>query len=331
MYEFVWNTAYFNGKGFDYNRDYGCMKRDFSQSELDVFVRGWKPVIEHSPTRPIRSTAYVTDFHYSDDTYEPYPHNISEENMGYLYEYARESGVPAGFALKWESLGTLTAKDTDLLVIPSMANAPDWAADKIRELYSAGVSVISLSDVTGLEDLFGLTPCEANADISELFSADGKSEFIPPKEGVLFRYAADGAKVLLDADGMPVVTLNGRAAHIHALLENVGVTKSELLKKVLTDLVKALSTPEIISDNCGITVFEDTNGEKILLAIDYSDYDYTVNPYTLKKTSTIRFAQPVNDVEPINGVEINRLRTKDGVNGVEITLRHHESAILRIL
>lgn len=331
MYEFVWNTAYFTGNGFDYIRDYGCMKRDFSQGELDVFVRGWKPVIEHSPARPIRSTAYLADFHHSDDTYEPYPHNISEENMGYLYEYAREGGIPAGFALKWESLASLAEKDTDLLVIPSMVNAPAGAADKIRQLYAKGVSIISLSDVSGLEDLFGLTPCDAKADVSELLSSDGKSEFIPPKEGVPFKYAADGAKVLLDADGMPVVTINGRAAHINVLLENVGITKSELLKKVLTDLVKALSTPEIVADSCGITAFEDVNGEKMLLAIDYSDYDYTVNPYTLKKTATIRFAQAVKDVESVNGVEINRLRGKDGVCGIEITLRHHESAVLRIL
>jgi len=51
--------------------------------------------------------------------------------MGYLYERLRESGIPGGFALKWEVLQALTLEDTDCIVLPGLSSAPAGALVKL--------------------------------------------------------------------------------------------------------------------------------------------------------------------------------------------------------
>ena len=348
--EFVWNTPGFTGDGFVYWDDRGFMKRSFSWPEIDAYARGWKSIRAHRPLRPMRGTAFLADYDASDDRVEEdiYPglpwlnvYNISEANQGYLYERLRESGVPGGFALKWDALDALTPELTDLLVLPSMAAAPAGAAEKIRALYAAGVSLLAASDVTGLEDLFGVRREPCTKRIHTLTAGRDRENVFPIEAE--FRYAADGAETRLEADGLPVVLTYGRTALINSAVCDIGrdsfaekveyvrESVSLLLRRETTAVLRALTDPAAHAEGCGLTHFIDTEGRELLFAVDYSPYNLK-DPLEMRNACVIRFSEPVRDVVSADGTAVNRLRGPDGrVEAAEIVLRGRESALLEVL
>lgn len=353
-FEFVYNTPAFTDKGFTYWNDYGLMKRDFTAHELDVFARGWKSAVRYQPSRPEKGAAFVAEFGPGDDRFEMdifsekwvNAYNISEENMGYIYETLRESGIPGGFACKWKEVLRLTPELTDIIVLPSLSGASPEVIEHLRKLNHEGVSLFACGDVCGMEDDFGVVP-QMYAGIVCTLTAENESENIPPYEAE-FRYKEKSAVSVLKADKVSALLLRERdRERASTVLLNAAVSMlghnsftdnvsygreciSKLLRKTVRKLLRKVTSQNIVGDNCGLTVFRDSCGRKMLLAVDYSPYDGS-DPYTHTTVNTVRMTAPVRDVVPVTGVTVNRYRDRDGVHAFEFSLRMHESALFEVL
>ena len=349
-YEYVYNTAYLNENGFDYWRSYGFMQRDFVWEFVDEFVRGWKHVPRHEPARPLRSTAYLSEIPRKETVYAPAPYmttsNRSEVGLAYLYETARLGGLPNGFTLNYAALETLTAAQTDCIVLPSLTEAPESAIAHLRKLYKEGVSLIAVGDVGGLEDLFGVRCIDETYKIGGLADANGRNELIFPDDAH-FTYAPTDAEIVLSAvtengKTIPVVVRKGRTLLVTAPMDQLGHASfasdclvyaqniSRLFREVMTEQLHALSAPTAVSDNCGITLLEDEHGNTLLLAVDYSDYDAK----DLSSGKLSRISLHLDDVVGVGVIHGEKAAVcqNDGiVREIGVTLRGHECALLRLM
>lgn len=346
--EYVYNTPHKTEDSFAYWHTYGFMKPDMTDEEIYPFIRDWKYVLKYQPKRPMRSAVYVCEFDGSDDVFElDYPGyrapcNISEEGVGYLYEASRLAGLPAGFFASWDALLTVSSKDTDLVVLPSTVSASCEVIEHIRKLYSEGVSLIAVSRVDGLEDLFGVTYSPEEVHYYGI-EANGKRESVFPYTSIANYKAAD-AEVILSADITPVIFKKDRTALLNispsaidrsSFFEAVDLARSsvsELLRDVSISLMRDLSAASVFAEDekCGITLFEDTNGNNLLLAIDYSEHDQKKLYEIREKKITFKNGGWSN-AEAIDGKPMRRLIDENGnLDGIVISLRPHESALIRL-
>ncbi len=346
--EYVYNTARKTEDGFGYWNTYGFMKADLTDREIDPFIRDWKYVLRHKPERPLRSAVYICEFDSSDDGFEDdypgwrIPYNISEEGIGYLYETSRLAGLPSGFFASWKTFLTLTAKDTDLIILPSTVSAPKEALDHVRALYNEGVSIIAVSRVDGLEDLFGVKYAPRQVRYYSV-DTENETENVYPYTAIA-GYEADTATASLYAEGTPVIFENGRTAlynispaaigrfYFFCKPENSRTSLSALLRKNSTAVMRNLSCPNAITDdaNCGLTLFEDTNKNTMLLAIDYSNHDQAKQDIATEKTIMFKGCDYTNAVA-VDGREIRCLRNENGIlDGIAVALHPHESALIRL-
>ena len=83
-------------------------------------------------------------------------------------------------------------------------------------------------------------------------------------------------------------------------------------------------------ERCGITVFEDTHGNQMLLVIDYSVHDQS--KIDTKKEKTIMFSDSqLHGAEAVDGKSIRRLIRCDGIlDGITVELHPHESVLIRL-
>lgn len=344
--EYVYNTARKTDDGFAYWNTYGFMKSDLTDKDIDPFIRDWKYVLAHKPQRPLRSAVYICEFDKNDDAFEEdfpgwrAPYNISEEGMGYLYETSRLAGLPAGFFASWKTFLTLTSKDTDLIVLPSTTSAPKEVLDHIRKLYNEGVSIIAVGRVDGLEDLFGVKYAPKAVHYYGV-DANGEHENVYPYTAVA-AYEADGAKAILTADGTPVILTNGRTAIYNIAPGAIGRfyffrkpemgrnSLSVLLRNNSIELMKTLSSSEAVATDseCGITVFDDTNGNTMLLVIDYSNHDQSKQDISTEKTVMLSSGKYTR-ATAVDGKEIRSFYNGDGtLGGIAVSLHPHESALI---
>lgn len=350
-YEFVYNTAHLTQNGFEFWKKRGFMHPDFPEEFEDAFVRGWKHVLHHEPKETMRGTAYLSEIPACEDEVKQdgdslNSMNRSDAGIAYFYETARTHGLPNGFTFRWDMLGSLTPEMTDCVVLPSLENAPEGAIEALTKLYEAGVSLIAVSRIDGLEEIFGVRYAPAKERICRLCTPDGKEEAIFPDDAQFF-YEPAGASVLLEAetpDGSrrPVLLKKGRALLLNApapelghrifpkLTQSYAPSVSELLRKTAAREMLALSRPTALSDGCGITLFRDEHGHTLLLAIDYSPYgqDGTHREYE----STIMLNDPdVKEVSPIYGPAPSALRDGNGrVKGLWLKLRQQECALIKL-
>ena len=66
---------------------------------------------------------------------------------GLVHECSRETGLPNGFALKYDVLSQLSKDECDVIVLPNLKYAPKEAVDEIRRLYNEGVNLVAVSDI----------------------------------------------------------------------------------------------------------------------------------------------------------------------------------------
>jgi hypothetical protein len=257
-----------------------------------------------------------------------------------LYETSRLLGLPHGFFANWDALDTLNATDIDLLVLPSTEGLAPEKLQKLRELYRAGVALYAVSRVDGLEDIFGVEYAPETQKIYQV-SVNGETEAVYPyQESALYRAA--GADCLMTAAEMPAVLQKGRAALLNVPCRSIGRTyfyrkddngrdsNSKLLRRVVSEVLNDLSVPLAKSDGCGITLFRDTEGRDMLLAIDYSRHDESeidrVNEYTVHLNST-----SYTTAIAIDGKPLRRLISSEGIlEGIVVGLRQHESALIQL-
>lgn len=345
--EYVYNTARKTEDGYAYWNTYGFMKNDFPRESDESFVKEWKYILRHKPKSHMKSPVFVCEFDDSDDGFDGdfqgwlTPYNVSEEGVGYLYESTRMAGIPSGVFTDWKALMTITAEDTDLLVLPSTLSAPAEAIAKIRELYSNGVSLIAVSRVDGLEDIFGVRYAPQKVKFNLIETESERDNVYPYEEEA--RYESDGAECIITASGVPAIFKQGRTAilnispnaigrsYFYEKPENARSSNNELLRKTINNLILNLSSPIAISDGAGITMLKDTSDNTILLAIDYSNHDQ--KKLEFQRESVIRFNEgEYTDAESLTGIPMRKLISKSGrLDGVVITLKQHESAIIKLI
>jgi hypothetical protein len=146
----------------------------------------------------------------------------------------------------------------------------------------------------------------------------------------------------MTAAEMPAVLQKGRAALLNVPCRSIGRTyfyrkddngrdsNSKLLRRVVSEVLKDLSVPLAKADGCGITLFRDTEGRDMLLAIDYSRHDESeidrVNEYTVHLNST-----SYTTAIAIDGKPLRRLISSEGIlEGIVVGLRQHESALIQL-
>lgn len=345
-FEYVFNTPHRSTKGYKYWTAYGFHRRDHEPEMADKLTLDWKKVIDNKPRKPLRTMAMITEYYDAEDVYSDENltlhrfttlANTSEQAHGYIFDCSREAGLNAPFAMKFESLSSLTEDECDVLVLPTLKYATKEAIGEIRRLYESGVSLIAVSDVCGLEDIFGVKKNEQSALVTELCT-DKESELIYPNEAT-FKYESDGADVIMSSEsGMPILLKNGRSLLINAPISKLGhecfegregKTKNNvsiLLKKILKEEMAKLSSPLVKGENVGVTLFESEKGNIQLLAIDYSAYD---NRGITEREAVIKINFTVKELT--SDREFVSVRDTDGnVREIRFKILPHESIMFRL-
>ncbi|MBR5157775.1 MAG: hypothetical protein IKW59_08425 [Clostridia bacterium] len=308
-FEYVFNTAYRLSDGYHYWDTYGFHRRDHGPAMLEELAKDWRYVIENKPQKPLRSMAFIAEYDESDTLFDIAVNdegtklyafsNASELASGFIHECSREAGIPNGFSTKFDVLSSISADECDLIVVPTLKNADASVIKELRRLYNEGVNLIGLSDVTGLEDIFGVRPFMQKHEVNTL-SYKGENENIYGTYAT-FNYVPDGAEILAYTDGdMPAILAADRTALINTHILSLGCENKnqrdnrpnsycivgKLIKKVLSDVVKNLSSPLAEGVNVGITLFEAEAGHTELMAINYVPQDNRT--YGIKE-AVIRF------------------------------------------
>ena len=308
-FEYVFNTAYRLADGYHYWDTYGFHRRDHGPVMLDELAKDWRYVIENKPKKPLRSMAFIAEYDESDTLFDIAVNdagtklyafsNASELASGFIHECSREAGIPNGFSTKFDTLTSLSADECDVIVVPTLKNVDASVIKELRRLYNEGVNLIGLSDVTGLEDIFGVRSCVQTRRINTL-SYKGETENIYGTDAT-FNYEPDSAEVIAHTEGdMPAIIATKRTALINTHILSLGCENKnqrdnrpnsyciigKLIKKALSDVVKNLSSPLAKGENVGVTLFEAEAGHTELMAINYVPQDNRT--YDIKE-AVIRF------------------------------------------
>lgn len=291
-YEFVFNTAHRLADGYHYWSTYGFHRGPGLIADLAL---AWKYVLQNKPKQPLRSMAFLAEYSAKEDYFEIYKHNNgnqtygiinpSEMGHGLVYEVAREGGVPAPFALKYDVLSTLTNEECDLLVIPSLKGVDSAIVNEIRRLYNEGVNLIAVSDVSGLEDIFGVTGDERVVNIN-CVKYGVEEEFIKSSDARLLYREANSSPIMTDGNGNALIIKTARTLLINTSVTNLGASDSKhlvvgkaphiigrLLRTALRDGVRELSSPLALGENVGVTLFRTHDNRNMLLVMDYTPFD----------------------------------------------------------
>ena len=350
-FEFAFNTAHLTKNGFRYWDTYGFMQRDFMIEYTEGLIEGWGQVVKHKPMKPARTTAFLSRCIDSEERYIDFggmlnAYNISENSLGYMYESARLAGIPDGFTVIEESILDLSADMCDTLVLSTLKGADERVISKIRELYRDGVSLVALSDVSGLLNLFGVIEDKKEALTCRLCYGESEETVFNCKTE--FSYKCGDARVLLwalDSEGgkHPLVIQKDRAYLINAPVSQIGHASyteltafsreniSELFRKATVSIMQKTSRSEIRADEkLGINRFYDIHGQELLLVTDYSDFD--ILKYSdASITYRVRLGEGYTEVETLYGKSPLKL-CKDGkILELEFTLGYEESALLRLV
>ena len=291
-FEYVFNTARRVSGGYRYWDTYGFHRSDYPWHKWDRVVKDWKYVLDYKPAKPCKTHGYVAEYTIYEDIFDPEIENLhriygiknrSEDSHGFLHDCSREAGLNAGFAIRFETLQELDPSGCDMLYIPTLKGADPAVVAQLRRLYEQGVGLVAVSNVDGLEDIFGVIPNKRKVKVDTLEVGEDL-EYIYPLE-TEFYYDPVDARVLAAANGEPVILRKGRAMLINTPTTDIGyechegsskVRKnvSPLFKKAMRGFLRDLAQPCVLGQELlGPTLFETESGETVLLAIDYSPVD----------------------------------------------------------
>lgn len=345
-FEFVFNTAHKLADGYHYWDTYGFHRAPSLIEDLSV---AWKYVIQNKPRQPMKSMAILAEYSDKEDYFEIYKHNNgkqtygivnpSEMGHGVIYETARESGVPNPFALKYDALSSLTGEECDILVLPCLKEVDSSIIREIRRLYNEGVNLMATSDVSGLEDIFGVAKDERMVNINCISAGDDK-EFVRECEAKLNYRPSVGTPVLSDGNGNPLIIKTSRTLLINTSVTNLGSSDSihmvvgraphiigHLLRQSLIAAIRSLSAPLALGENVGVTLFQTHDNRNMLLAIDYTPFD---NVERKPKEAVIKL-----NIETCKEVKCDRqifVGKKDGiVKELRFSIKEHESVFVELL
>ena len=345
-FEYVFNTPYRLDSGYQYWNTYGFHRGGRTPQDTEEMVRLWHYVVENKPKRPLRTLAFVAEYDEKENVYDTSLlsrdaynlYNRSESAHAYIHECSRQAGVSNGFGIRPESLSTLSTDECDLLILPTLEGFSPEHIKEIRRLYDEGVNLIAVSDVTGLEDIFGVKKTRTTLKVHSVSYA-GKTENIFNMQAEFDYEPCTGSKMLMLANGVaPAVIATDRTALINTALINLGgecfkwdYSKSKhitgaLITEVLTDLIRLLSKPLAIGENIGITLFENVSGETVLLAIDYSPFDNSGKKET--QASIKLYMDDVTDAVSDQNIWVAK---KDGiVKEIRFNIGVHGSVFIKL-
>ena len=225
-----------------------------------------------------------------------------------------------------------------MLVIPSLKEATDEQRKEIRRLYEEGVNLIAVSDVTGLEDLFGVKEEPKTAMVNEVHYGE-EIEYVYGMEAT-FQYEANGAEVIMTANGsIPAVLRTDRTMLVNTEMRNLGsedprkVNCSNAnhivganIRKVLQDEISRLSRPLVQGENVGVTLYETIYGRTEVLAIDYRPFD---NQESVEREAVVKLnLDGVTDVRCKKELFIGK---KHGmIREVRFLVKAHEAVFLEL-
>lgn len=218
---------------------------------------------------------------------------------------------------------------------------------KIRNLYEQGIALVAVGDVTGLEDLFGVVSAVQEVTILKLINRNEEERIFPDTAEFLYQPASSIADVVLWAEDKekkryPAVICGKRTCLINASVDELGhrsygnhpnfaaANISKLMRSMLCDTMRHISTPIVSSDYAGITILKDVNGDTLLLAIDYSDYDLAEEKRTWQSEICFHTDEFTN-IETLYGEKPIRLISDGILKGISLKLHQQECALFKLI
>lgn len=349
IYEYLYNTAIFEKGKFRYWDDKSLQIYEHISYEpekrYECFLKSWKIHLDNKPAQTLKSTAFITEFDCSDDgrsiaidTNAIF--NKSQTAMCVIHEVNAQMGLPQGFVLKWDSLSNINNLNTDILVLPSLLKVGADIKKRIRELYNAGIALIATSDVSGLEDLFGVASQPKTEKISRIYYND-EEEYVYPSLCNL-PYVVDDAKCVIRSDNNGIIYQKGRAMLINASLSEVGVDSfafknagraniSKKIRAAIEEFMNSVARPIAHSESdCGIKIVKTEDGNTLVILTDYS-------PYSNEKSRTVNVwfdDLTVSKVENLSydehAINLNCFTNNGIIDGFSVTLRPREVLIFKV-
>lgn len=347
--EYLYNAAVFDDGAFRYWND-GILQMYESisyepEKRYEQLLKAWKIHLDNKPVRTLRSTGFITEFDCSDDSrsFEIDTNaifNKSQSAMHVIHEVNAEMGFPQGFVLKWDSLKNMSVEQSDILVLPSLRKVGADVKNRIRELYRDGIALIATSDVSGLEDIFGVAARATSEKISEIVY-DGEREGLYPYTCSLPYEAVDAQQIVCSKDH-GLIFRKDRALLINASLSELGVDSyvslsssgranvSRIVRKAIRDFIRSAAAPLAHCDEgCGLTLIETAGNRKLVALTDYS-------PFSNRKARqvTVWFdGLAVSDIENLpydeHDIKMNCYKKNGRVDGFSVQIRPHEMLIFR--
>ena len=366
IFEYVYNTANYLVKdnSYDYWRDYGLMVYSAYvidvKAKFDEYMPAWGIARQNLPKKPTSGSVFIYEIPEEDDRFNPdcsYDyfaggdygycgrpvHNISETGLSYVYKTMREAGVPVKTLATFDVLDSLTSSDLDYLVIPSLKGVDASIVDNIRKLYDSGTPIIAVSEVTGLEDIFGVKLNRHNPRLTYL-DKNGEIEYIAPINTEVYYDVVD-AEVLLSADNNePIITKKGNAILINAPIGEVGIETLKYaafigaynislhIENILTEEIRKLTTNGFTASNrCGLTTFVNEKGEEMLLLVDYSK-DLEGVDYKVGRTVEVTLPQGYTDAENVYRATTLAKKHENGVlTKITVQMCRQESVLIKLV
>lgn len=347
--EYVYNTPFFRDGKFGYWTDYGFSIFSFidkPKQRAKEILTLWGSILENKPARPKKTTVFLYDFNSTEDRYEyetspDHFYNISEANESYVYGIMKSAGLTGGFTTKFDDFLKLSEADISCIVLPDMTYASEKVKEKVRELHSKGVTLIAVSKVTGLEDLFGVKEKARYAFVNSVYDGCEK-EIVTPLNAEFFYSAGTGKTELYASDGIPVVICTENTILINACLAQLGIDMlahiayhgrpniSTLISKTLTKEIKRRVFSLAVSDEgTGSALLETENGETLLVLTDYSKYDQ--NDIDTPKRHHVMFnIDEFTDAFAVNGTDMTKLCKEGVMKGLSVMLKPHETVIIKL-
>ena len=336
---------YYDRPGFQFLQSYNTE----AGKRFEEFLKGWGTYRKNKPLKPMKAPVFVAEFPDEDDRFdldfsERDANNVSQSGQAYLYEIMAEAGLPKGYCTNFEGVLDIDETYTDVCVLPSLKYASGEVKQKIRELSEKGVSLIAVSDVADLGNLFGVKENKKTATVAALETNDEK-EYITHRNAE-FPYSTDGAEVMLyvtseSGEKYPFVLKYGKNILINSYICHVGCAEvrhdsfgianvSKLLRKVLTKLTKEISSPLATSDNnCGLNLFVTESGEMRILLTDFT---LCGNHEPKKVTVKLNFDAEdiINVCHKDMAIQPDIIRIDGKVKAFTVTLRPGESTMFAV-
>ena len=319
------------------------------KERFGAIFRLWKKVLENRPSRPLKTTAFVYDINPKEDRFQldikdGNFYNISETNLSYVYDLMKSNGIPGGFGVMFKDIPSLTEKDVSSIVLPDMTNAPKEVIAKIRDLYKKGVTLIAVSRVGELSDIFGVKENLVKKDVNTLCTKN-EEEYIFPNNAEFFHENVSGEVLLWANDDIPVVIKKENAILVNTAIGQVGIDSlhtidtngrmniSKLMRSVLKDACKeSVSSVAESSEGTGITLHETEKGETLLVLTDYSIYSQEKRE--IPHMREVWLNEEFTDIEYLNvcndNIELGRNYENGVLKSISVMIRPQETLMFKL-